>query len=372
MIKLRFIAKIISLLLAINIVISSECPAVTCDTNKKSTANSTCINYNALKNSITLTKCLDHQRCFDFPIYKLTNYTNSQNMNNFSCTNYPLQLNGGIKNGLAKLGVEYDFCIDKNDCASMKCVKNICVGDNNSPCNNSNMCSARMYCDVILQKCQPRLQNGQYCTSDDYCINTSACFKNICITLNTLLSGTNLNSTIQSDSRFCISGWSNSENICEDLINTGQAPYLCDGINSMCNYTSSITNKTVSQYNCNCDIITRNAHCPLGTDTTQYLNYIEAKLNVLWNPCHYSNKGECYLVSKLTRYHLLNATFLWSGFTLLDSDYMPCLGPRSIHQFEAGACQNNTNKRCIKNTTNGGDNVYFNVLSLIIAYFIII
>ena len=147
-------------------------------------------------------------------------------------------------------------------------------------------------------------------------------------TLNTLLAGYNLNSRIHSDSRFCISGWSNNDNICEDLINNGQAPYLCDGSNSMCNYTSSITKKTVSQYSCNCDLITRQAHCPIGSDTTEYLNYIEAKLNVLFYQCHYSNKWECYLVTQSSRYNLLNSSFLWSEFTLLNSDYASYYYPR--------------------------------------------
>ena len=366
-------SKFFIISLTFKIVISSNnnnCPVVTCDGTPKTSANTTCVSYDPGYNSISLSKCLDNQLCvFNYPIYLLSNFSKSQVSNNLSCLYMPLQLNGGENNSLPApffniFGVETDFCTNNYNCGSNICVNFRCIGIGiNKTCTDSYMCSVSMYCDKISNICTPRVNDGKKCITDDYCINTSGCLNGKCLTLNFLNAGISLNNTNNSDARFCISGWANKQNVCEDLINVGDAPYLCAGLNMTCRYNSSITYSIVSLLNCNCDIITGKALCPLGTNTVQYINYIEAYLNTLWYPCHYYNKGNCNLVTQLSRYYLLNTSFLWSGFSPINSDFWPCLAPTNYPVFDP-TCLSATS--CVKNGTSNGSRIYFlGILSMI-------
>jgi len=294
------------------------------------------------------------------------------------CKTFPLQLNGGITvdENSQPIGVEGDFCNDNYDCSSFKCESYFCVADNKLNCLNTTTCSSDSYCNITTQICTPRKENGLSCQTDDNCLNTSGCYNNICTPFFSFPAGTKINTTEPRDlaSRFCISNWTNQNYTCEDLLNDGDAPYNCQYGVSDCSYTTSITKQTVYlKESCNCDIMTSVPYCKLGTNTVEWLTYINALLNNWWFPCHYYNKGYCNKIPMLSNYYLFNSTLALYGISPLNQNYLSCLAPPTIPS-DVGYCQDDLGNGCLTGRKNS-DSVLmklslYKVLSLIILLII--
>jgi hypothetical protein len=87
-------------------------------------------------------------------------------------------------------------------------------------------------------------------------------------------------------------------------------------------------------------------YCKYGTNTIEWLTYINALLNNWWFPCHYYNKGYCNQVPRLSNYYLFNSTLALYGMSPLNENFLACLAPPTIPS-DVGFCQDYLGKGCL-------------------------
>ena len=269
------------------------CPQMICS-EEPAKLNNECLN-NVTKDGKThliLTKCPANQYCDFNHLY----HTIATTVN---CTSINISYFSGLEIG--KL-VEQDFCRRNSDCSSKNCTDNICYGLNeDSRCKNTTECSVDTYCNLNTTKCTNRSNLRESCENDDQCINIAGCFNKICTTLYSFQSGTVLSKS--SDTKFCKSNFTNNNSlICEDFLNNDEWPdHNClidfnerEGFISSCNYITSLTNTHIKRNLCNCDINGSGfGRCTLGTNSTEWNDYITNVIIVLSRKCHFYNKYSC-------------------------------------------------------------------------------
>lgn len=356
-----------------------QCPKFKCTYSSKPIANSTFISFEIVTNTINLYNCPNYQSNFiEDRVQLLLNYSRSKDKEIYNCMTFPLQLYGGIEvdNSPRTFGVEGDYCVDKNDCSSNICESYVCKGDDINQCTNTTLCSSNNYCNLTSFKCSPRKENDETCESDDNCLNTSGCYNKVCTSLFSFPAGKKLNTTEPREkaARFCISNWTNENYTCEDLINDGISPFLCKSGEVECSYLSSITFQSVTiKDSCNCDIMSSNSFCRYGTNTIEWLTYINAVLNNWYYPCHYYNKGYCTKVPMLSNYYLFNSTLALYGINGLNSNLLACLAPPT-YPLDIGYCQDYLGHRCTSRTAINHSELLkltlYKLLGLIIIIFI--
>lgn len=322
--------------------ITSNCPKISCSQATPS-FNNTCA-LDSGSGRITLNLCGNYQICFtdSFDKYKMSNFSQILGRNFSNCRNFPLTLSNNL------ISYENDFCTNNTNCVdNLHCINNICKSpSNNFDCRHTSECSTNQYCNN-KSKCVARKNDYEVNCNNDYeCPNTSGCYDKICTPLRSLPFNTKVKGTIDKQIKedYCISNTIHNDT-CDDLILTG-SPY-CNSDNT-CTYKSMIQNKTVNLTGkCNCDPTTGYAMCALGTNTPQYLEYINAMLARYWYPCSFYNKGMCYLVPQLAQYYYLNASFAAFGFVPLRNELVNCFIPPQIPK-DVGNCQELNDNPCPK------------------------
>ena len=330
--------------------------------------NSMVINDNSL---ISVSKCETNSYC---------NYSSLKNYslnNSVSCSTIPNNYWSNLPLGNY---VEQDYCLNNSDCAGNNCTNNICYGLTiGSRCTNTTMCAATAYCDLNQNICLNKVQIGGNCITDDYCTNDSGCLLNKCTLLYSIDLGIKLNSVKIEDQKFCISGYANNDSMCEDLIIQSNSRFLCDPAYP-CNYTTSISNKTVYFNNyCSCDLNGNGyAYCRQSTNSLSYSVYRWAKKNLINNMCHYYNKNGCALTNFTAITYLDNAWNSLKGTLLSVTQLSQCMSPLNL-TINPATCQKfpcgtiTTNITVNTNTSKGFFlmmNFYFLLMiCLIIIYF---
>lgn len=326
------------------------CPIYYC-TDITAPTDGICLTFARSGNNgiLQLKSCPHNQEC-DFYIWDPTH------LNTVICKS--IQINRYSSNSYGSL-VEGDFCGGDSDCASNNCSKNnLCIGLNpGSKCTNTNECSASTYCQEFSKICTTRLNPGQACINDDNCINSSECLNGKCTKLYSLQSGYDIFPSNRTE--FCFSNYSSSDSVCEDLINIGSPPYLCDA-NIGCYYTSSISNETVLINACDCDFRGNGfAYCMLGTTDPLYLQYINLIKQSFNYPCHYANKYKCNYTDPsliMSQYNALNA------LSQVDSN-VSCISPITNFDNPAINCPGN-------NPCNNDNFLRMNFIILMIYIFL--
>lgn len=350
---------------------NTVCPAVFC--GEQADVNGVCLEN--IKSSFNRTELI-MRKC---PINQYCNYTDIINftlINSISCESAELDYFSDLPIGQL---VEQDYCRNNSDCSSRNCTNNICYGlPENSTCKNTTECNADTYCNLTTNKCMKRKELNKSCESDEHCSNIAGCFNKTCTSLYSLGSGEKVNS--MSDSKFCRSLYISEDLlICEDYININPFPYFCKIANGGeddpgdCYYQTTFTKRNFSKNYCYCDMNGSGfAYCGLGTNTTEWNNYIIGMVLSMSYNCHFYNKKRC----ALTPYEVyMNREYLYAVANQKKRvNLFQCYYPQANVSINPGTC-NKTNcvdeiKFMLNNTNSSRFYPIFSVFIFILAIFI--
>ncbi len=199
-----------------------------------------------------------------------------------------------------------ELCMAGSSSDIGKCENGKCTGrGEEQECKRHFDCLVGLFCNETVHKCQAQKQEGDFCNSNNDCMNNLLCMNSTCFALHSLQNGTYLQPKLGKVFKaLCAYDFINEEtNQCIDeldyfnvsLDRIDEEGFVKCEIGEKCNYTSG-DSSYIYQKDCQCSYNSEGfSFCPLSHKyrTKEWKKYFTNKRYSFGNECHTLKRFEC-------------------------------------------------------------------------------